>query len=247
MLSLEDQVHRIVDQLGYQSSDQVIRRLAEEELMNFGPTVIPLLIPFLSSQNFWIVSSLIEIIGRIGSVENAALIRPFLKTKDLIVLRKSAYALARLGDPDAVDELLLILQHPSWHVKFACADALSLYFNHSHLHEFLYLRFLTAFFRCDNQEDIVMAKFSEIGWDKDILLQNPAKYLKSFIQKVCSISLSPGEMAMLKYFSSLSSTLINDYISLCSNPDGISALLKLQSQIYEFSSLNLNGPFKLLL
>lgn len=247
MLALEDQVRRIVDQLGSQSSEIIIRRLAEDELINLGPSIIPILIPILASGNLWTTSSIIEVIGRIGSIDNAVSIRPFLKTKDLMILRKTVYALARIGDPDAVDTILEILQHPSWHVKYACADALSVYFIHIHLHEHLYFRFLTAFFQSNNREDIVLAKFSEMGWETEILLQNPAKYLKFLLQKCITIPLSPGELALLKHFAQLSLTLIEDLILTSKSEFELSALSNLQYEINEFCSLSLNESYKLLL
>jgi len=182
----------LVNRIDTPEHDGNTRRMIQREILQLGPSVIPALLPFLDSNNLWIVSSIAEILGELGEKIVVPRLIQLLSSRELLVLRKTVLALAKIGDPSGIDPIIQLNTHESWHVKYCAADALDLYFNHPEIHQDLYHHFLDAVLVRGIKEDFILSKIAD-----------PTIKIREILLKSLEKSLSDTDWYLLQYFSNI--------------------------------------------
>lgn len=217
-------IQELISQLDLDTEHYNIRINAQRSLLNLGPQIIPDLISKLQHRSIWVVSSLIEIIGELTHLNADSLpiskfdiinaLIPFLTTKELIILRKTVNALAKLGDTQSIPEIIRLLCHNSWHVKSCVAEALGQFFEHVELHEILYHSFLDAYLKENNREDYLLRILSETNWDLSRISSDPSAELHRFFSQIPLNGITNFDRYLIFYFFPISLKLCDCFMEL---------------------------------
>lgn len=109
------------------SVNQTIRTSAIAKLTEMGEQVIPILIEELSSTDWRTRQSLLEVLGHLGKAEQTyAYVLVALGDEHFAVQEKAVWALGMLGNTQAVEPLIRLLQAPSVIVRRAVIKTLGL-------------------------------------------------------------------------------------------------------------------------
>jgi hypothetical protein len=250
-------IHKLISQLELDTDHYNIRINAQRSLLNLGPQIIPDLILKLTHQSIWIVSSLIEIIGELTHLNPESLaisqshiiksLIPFLASKELIILRKTVNALAKLGDIQSIPEIIRLLCHDSWHVKSCVAEALGQFFEHEELHEVLYHSFLDAYLKEDNREDYLLRILNETNWNLNQICFDPSSELHRIFSHVPLHGFGKLDRYLIFYFYPISLNLCDWFMELNRNQEHFPLYQQIHIELEERHSLHSEKYFHLLI
>jgi hypothetical protein len=228
MIEMGNHISDCIDRLAISDQGIQMRLNLQQQLINYGPQVIPFLIPKLKSKNIWILSSLIEVLGDLRDVSIASHLIPFLDSQEVLIVRKTAIALAKIGDITAIPKIIELSADPLWHIKMSVAEALSMYYEHENLRELLIDLFLSAFMRDSAHEDFIYAKLAETDWDLREIKSNPGNQVYKILEKAKKQSINNLDWILLRHFQSIAVFLCEKI--LCDEKDTLNK--KVISQIY---------------
>lgn len=203
MLDYNAVVKELVFRLDNPEHNGIIRRMVQQEILQLGSSTIPVLVNYLDSNNLWIVSAIAEILGELREKVVVPRLLQLLNSRELMILRKSVKALALIGDPSAIDPIIQLNTHESWHVKCCAADGLELFFTHPELHETLYHHFLDAVLQREVKEDFILTKIADAGWNIVQLKDDPVSEIQKILEKAKNLVLQDTDWYLLNYFQTI--------------------------------------------
>jgi len=100
------------------------RLRAADIIVDFGPSAVPRLAPFIDDERVYVQCQTAELLGRIASPDAVPLLQPLLRRNDPRLTRVAVSALAAINDPAAARAIHTVLRSVTGEQRRAVIDAL---------------------------------------------------------------------------------------------------------------------------
>jgi HEAT repeat protein len=247
MIALEDPINQLVLRLKRNDNYPQDRITAQQQLLQYGPAITPMLFPYLDQNNIWILSAIIEILGEFRQKEVVPKIIPFLESRELIIIRKTVLALAKIGELSILPQIIKLLTHPSWHVKSCCAESLAIYYQNQELRNSVLSSFLTAYLQDNNREDYIVVRLSETEWDLDRLLTEPGSQITRILMKLEHEDISDLDWVLLTQFRALSLFLCESLLNHKNEISQIERIKKIHDKLFHYQKISLPSSLSIII
>jgi HEAT repeat protein len=243
----ENHVPYLIAQLKHNDNAPYSRRIARDALVSMGSQIIPPLVEGLNTDNLWILSGILEVLGEIGGTDEISIIMPFLDWPEVMVVRRAVMALAKISDPRPIPRIIDLMEDANWHIKSIAADGLYHFFQHDALKDMLYTELLKAFFERGNREDYLVFKFDEVAWNVPTLEADPMHLIRFILARIEMTPMEFTDLVYLRYFYQKSIQLLELRLNGEISQDYRSRLLQVHKSLLEKGQIAVTEQYNIVI